>query len=332
MTERNPQIEIDRSVLKNVDWEKYDAVVRSFRDIDCVSTLDVSPISQQETGAVANGCEKVSALCFDRVWGSQCPSEVRFFMGTEEEHEQLKFERLVESSFEPISNLVHSEDTYTLAAVLLTIMPRLAGKTASICKDGIPDPTIGRSLAITLANTLGREIPVVYRSEQTMQREYRQGHSPCIVATLSGLKIVDESTTSWEQVLQFRKDKEAVNKYRRFVHWLDGEMVGRPIDFIVDELNNRMEDYELSMKRHGLKTVLGFAKCLLDKDNVIASSVASAAGAVAGGEFVAGAAFVATLVGTASVNIAEQLIELQDYGKGKQAEVAYVIAAKNSFK
>jgi hypothetical protein len=46
-----------------------------------------------------------------------------------------------------------------------------------------------------------------------------------VMVTLENLQIVDEKGLSWDQVVSFREDTEARKKYRRFLHWLDKEMV-----------------------------------------------------------------------------------------------------------
>ena len=67
------------------------------------------------------------------------------------------------------------------------------------------------------------------------------------------MKIVDESSLTWEHVLAIRKDPEAMRKLRQMMHWLDGAMLGRSINFIEDEIGKRVDSYEEGLKSTGAK-------------------------------------------------------------------------------
>ena len=72
---------------------------------------------------------------------------------------------------------------------------------------------------------------------------YQKGNREVIIATLDDLDIVVEEQLSLEQVMEFRADDQIRGKYKRLLHWLDKEMVGRSPNFVRDEVAIRLDDY-----------------------------------------------------------------------------------------
>ncbi|MEA2465378.1 MAG: hypothetical protein QOJ98_3125 [Acidobacteriota bacterium] len=108
------------------------------------------------------------------------------------------------------------------------------------------------------------------------------------------------------------------------VHWLDNEMRGRTAAFIADELAIRLEDYEWSLRKHGIATVTGTLEHLLDAKFLGAgSAVVAALGLTAGG---ATAAFVGGtfIAGKMIVEITHAAVELIDKRRQAVGPIAFV--------
>lgn len=266
-----------------------------------------------ESVAVAFHVPKTAALYFDRVWSSPAyedapPADIRVWGATEfEVHTQAALLALERQLW---------VDEEELAADLM--------KLASAERWQNP---LERSIAIELTTKFQAPCVPVYQSRATRDEQYRPGRIDLIVATVTALELVDESVLTWEQVVEFRRDREARAKYRRFVHWLDTELVERPVTFIADEVAARMSDYEWSMKKHGIKTAIGSLSSLLDPAFIAASSAAVTSAAIAADGRIAALTGIGITIGRAVLSIGSALVDLADERR-KWAEIAYAYDLK----
>ncbi|MFX0199648.1 MAG: hypothetical protein ACFFCW_26290 [Candidatus Hodarchaeota archaeon] len=163
----------------------------------------------------------------------------------------------------------------------------------------------------------------VYASLSMVDSVYQIGDYHTLIPILANIGVVSEDQLSWEHIEHFRKDRTAHNKYKRLLHWLDKEMVGKPQSFIEDEIAIRIEDYEASLKKHGIKTVLGTLEYILG-DGFIKSAGIAIGAAVAGGlaaGLVAGGGF---LIGQTAVKVVQRAYDLRESSREEKGELAYV--------
>lgn len=150
---------------------------------------------------------------------------------------------------------------------------------------------------------------------------------------MENLKIVDEEKLTWEQVLELRNDKQSRLKYKRSIHWLDKEMIGKSQSFIEDDISIKLDDYEGALKKHGIKTVIGTVKEMLNsKDFLAGTALASSAigylsepshGLIAGGSLV---------VSNLTIRLAEKLLSFKECETGKNSEISWVYEVKKKTK
>jgi hypothetical protein len=168
----------------------------------------------------------------------------------------------------------------------------------------------------------------VYDSVVDRDKGYQEGEHQVIVATLSNVGIVEEEQLTWEQVLEFRRDEETHAKYKRFLHWLDKEMVGKSQSFIQDQIALRLEDYERALKKHGIKTVVGTIQEALDGKYLLGATGAGAPFTLAGhpvlGALVAGG----LIVGKVGVRLIETKLDFDDVERGPNSEISWVYEVK----
>lgn len=239
---------------------------------------------------------KTAALCYDRVWSfsERCvPRDIRCFGGTclERGLAGMRLDNVM--SDRPISHmqLLSSFDLPAVAQVFSF-------------KCGIP------------------MIPI-FSIVTPLESVYRSGDHQVIVATLTDLNIVSEDALTWEQVLEFRKDKESQYKYKRLLHWLDKEMIGKSQNFIKEDIELRLHDYEHALKKHGVKTVLGTISEALDGKYVLGAS------GMAGSLILSGYPNLGVLVGSGLiigktvVKLAQTLLDFDDVQCGLNSEISW---------
>ena len=186
-----------------------------------------------------------------------------------------------------------------------------------------------QELALDYHVRTGAAVAPLYDSVQRREAQYQSGETPVVIAVVEDLNIVAEESLSWEQVIEFRRDVPARLAYRSFIHWLDKDMIGKSVQFVVDEVSARMERYEWAMRKHGLQTVLGALECTLNAKTLLSASAAvltvqslsheSLLSLLAGGGLV---------VGKAAVTAAVKLIERADIRQAHR-DIAFVHEARS---
>ncbi len=189
-----------------------------------------------------------------------------------------------------------------------------------------------RQIALSYHVRTGAAVAPLYNSAQSREAQYGSGETPVVIAVVENLNIVAEESLSWEQVIEFRRDVPARLAYRNFIHWLDKDMVGKSVQFVVDEVNARMERYEWAMRKHGLQTVLGALECTLNAKNLLGTSAAVLTVQSLSHEallsVLAGSGLV---VGRAAITAAVKLIERADILEAHR-DIAFVHEARSRLK
>jgi hypothetical protein len=124
-----------------------------------------------------------------------------------------------------------------------------------------------------------------------------------------------EYNLSWEQVLQFRKDKDAREKLLRLRRLANVTLSGYTHSKAMDEIAKRVDEYEWALKKHGIETVVGG----------ITSVLSFAAGPTAvqllSGNLYAAVAAGVTVGSAVLVWVKDRLIEQSSI---QRSEVAYI--------
>mgnify|MGYP000915221070 CR=1 FL=1 len=96
---------------------------------------------------------------------------------------------------------------------------------------------------------------------------------------LSGLNLVDASKLSWKQILEIRDDKESINKLKRLRLFIYENYNDKPLNYIKDDLNQRIYDYENTAKELGLKTKESIFKAIFSSESTVGLTAAAIASA-----------------------------------------------------
>lgn len=284
---------------------------------------------RDQSAVIAHGTPKTAALCFDRVWDRDprrgVPESIGFYGGTLEELTILTIDRLMELMLFRMedSNREVSERAEAILAQIYPYFLKVIGiKSAEDVSDLVGMGC--RFLGDGLFDNYSLNIPISYTSIKSRDMEFQRGDYSVLISCFTNLAIVDEEALDWEQVIEFRRDDEARKKYRRLTHWLNKEMLGKPREFIEDEIAIRHEDYTWALKKHGLKTLVGSLSATFDHRALIASSATAAGVAYAGHDILGILAAAGVIVGKAVIELTRGWIDINDAKRGTNSEISYV--------
>lgn len=276
-----------------------------------------------ESAAVSLWLPKTSALCYDRVFGfpgGGIPEDIRFGGGTEGEVGYLVRRLFLNSVLQ--GKKLHPS------------IQELFDEHIDPLKMGVDPKTllvVAENQCISIAYSRECGIPVVpvfHIREEGERLLHEPGNYRVIVTTLSDLSIIDEEKLVWEQVQQFREDEDVRKKYRKLIHWLDAEMVGKSQAFIRDEISKRLDDYEWALKKHGIETLLGSISDVLDGKFLAGASATGAVLSLLDEPGLAALTATGLVLSKAIVGISERLVALEDIRRGPNSEVAYIHEAR----
>jgi len=81
--------------------------------------------------------------------------------------------------------------------------------------------------------------------------------TPGLEVCLDFIPVILDAKLTWEQVLEFRKDKNAREKLDRLRRWFTIDLLTKSEEEIKSTLGKRLDDYNWALKKHGVQTVIG---------------------------------------------------------------------------
>jgi hypothetical protein len=149
---------------------------------------------------------------------------------------------------------------------------------------------------------------------------------------LMNMGIVDTSNVTWEQIVEIKQDESAVKKLRNFRLFAYENFNGKSMSYISDRIDQKMDEYELACKKHGLELVSSSVSMLLDSKSLLGLSAIVAASIWAGNWQVASAAAIGeTLIETSKLTI-NVLMKRHEYTAYRtNHELAYLFHLKEKF-
>jgi hypothetical protein len=261
---------------------------------------------------------KTAALCFDRVWAASddvVPEPIRCWGGTDTELSGV--------------GLAAGFNIQTNRTRIITMVGP-EEKKLEMMKAGTDYglATAFRKISASFAAKYKTPLIPVFDFIKQRNHMYGEGDRDVVVTALDNLNIVDEKLLTWEQVTEFRKDEDSQMKYRRFLHWLDKEMVGKSQIYIEDEIAIRLDNYESALAKHGIKTIVGAIEESLDGKMFLQAF------AIADRLNLAGHPTLGFLVGTGIIagKIIIRLIQVKlgydDIERSQDGEISWVYEAK----
>jgi hypothetical protein len=206
-------------------------------------------------------------------------------------------------------------------------IPDLYGRRLEVAP-GMGDPLVRDGYARLFSEKLkaaenGNFVPV-YESKEKMNKEFKNGNNEVVVYVLENLEIVDENKLSWSQVVDFRGDKDSRKAYRRMLHWMEKEMQGKTFNFIQDEVEIILSDYQIALKKHGIKTILGEIEGVFSKEILIPQAIIGATGVVAGKPMLSASICGVLTLGKVVATVAKRLYDIRMETNIIANEIAFV--------
>jgi hypothetical protein len=172
---------------------------------------------------------------------------------------------------------------------------------------------------------------IFYHSQKHFQDDFSNGKQEVLTSAISNIAMVQEAKLNWEQVIEFRKDKEARIKYIRLTRWIDNELLTKPKNQIEDEIAIKLDDYNWTIKKHGIQTAIGTLSSIIDAKFLSSSSLATTAAALTGGGLLAALTSLSLLFGKTAITFGSKYIENLEKRRKDNFEIAYLFDIKKKF-
>jgi len=268
-----------------------------------------------QSSVVPSNSAKTAALFFDRVWSPGSFGEkfddIFFTGGTE--LEMWLGTAIALAAGETQGQIVVGPSALLQDSPIIVAANSIASSDFSF--------GMARAISESIRTAHGIGTVPMFSSSAAQDQAYTVGDARILVASIQNLGLIDDDKLSWDQVLEIRKDKESVAKLRKLRNWAESNMEGKPLSFMTDAIGARLSDYEWSVKKHGIQTVIGTMQSLVDPKFLAAAAITTGVGAEFGHGLTVGAV---TIVGQTAWSIAERFLDLADARKGENAEVAYI--------
>lgn len=185
----------------------------------------------------------------------------------------------------------------------------------------------------TIAEEYSRKgiiVTPVYSTEEAFIADIGAGKTRNFQAALSHIPVIEEEKVEWRQILDFRKDKDSVRKYRKLRMWLRDTMEATTLDEAADIIGLKLDDYEFVLKKHGFSTVLGGLSQIIDWAENNKSTSAAVLAAWLSGPIFGGIASAGLAVG-AVIWVGERMLERNEIARGEGEEIAVLLDIKKEF-
>jgi hypothetical protein len=151
----------------------------------------------------------------------------------------------------------------------------------------------------------------------------------CLSATQ--IRVIDTTKVTIPQIMEFRKDREAMNKMRGFRLFAYEQYIGKNKAFIEDDIQKRLADYDEAVKACGFDTKVKTLSFLFESKCLIGTFAASAVSLLMGNAQLAAEAFGAGTVielGKLSLEYAKNKSEMRKICR--ENPVSYIADAKKA--
>lgn len=168
----------------------------------------------------------------------------------------------------------------------------------------------------------GSQLIPIFDNDSFLVNYIPKGNEIGYSAALHNLPLVVEDIMPWDQIFEFRKDKETLQKYRRLRLWLSDSLNAESTSEAEDKIALMINDYQWAIKKHGLQTRIGLLKQLTTSSNLQKIIVGGGVSAILISPIFA-ALFSGVMIGAEiTAYIAERKVESADIERGENSEIA----------
>jgi len=138
---------------------------------------------------------------------------------------------------------------------------------------------------------------------------YEPSNEYLIDAVARNLPSIIESKASWPQIHEFRRDRRALQDYRRIRLWLASGIKAQSAIQASDIVAQQIDDYEAALRKHGFETSLGALTQLLEPKALISAATGAGLAAFLDGPVTASLVGSGVMVGQVALWLAKRRIE-----------------------
>jgi hypothetical protein len=145
------------------------------------------------------------------------------------------------------------------------------------------------------------------------------------------IRVVDTTKVSLSQIMEFRKDKETMNKMRKFRLFAYQQFSGKDKAFIEDDIQQRISDYYDTLDASGFDTTIKTLSFLFDSKVLMGTFATTAASLLMGNGQLAAEAFSAGTIlelGKLSLEFAKHKNELEKICR--ENPISYIADARKT--
>jgi hypothetical protein len=270
-----------------------------------------------ETCAIAPDNPKTAALFFDRIWfpfpHDKVLEDIVFYGGTQ-----------FEIWSNVLSTLMSGETLLSECELEKVLENSPIRQEIELLKENNESALLARVVAEAFRQERGIDVIPIFTSGEAMDRAYVAGDRRALLVAVESLNLINESELTWEHVIEIRRDTESTRKLRQLRHWADSLLEGKSVAYISDEIGVKLAEYEWTMRKHGIKTVLGSMQTILDSRFIGALSILGCAMATGFGPKAGLLSATIPAMAKAGFSVGEALLNLADARRGPGAEVAFV--------
>jgi hypothetical protein len=128
------------------------------------------------------------------------------------------------------------------------------------------------------------------------------------LATISNLEVIDAESLPWEQIINIRKDANALRKLRSLRLFFSDELADKEPAYIRDRMAQIIDEYRTECRRLGAKTRVTLVRGTINSPTMLASAISGLAAATVGHPSLA--AF--SMSAGAAIEVAGVLINLRE--------------------
>ncbi len=86
--------------------------------------------------------------------------------------------------------------------------------------------------------------------------------------TLLDTPLIDTKNADWDQIVEMRADSDAHKKLINLRFFFHDNYQGKPITYIEDDINKRLDAYKHTSKKHGFDLITSSLSTLLDAKQI----------------------------------------------------------------
>lgn len=301
--------------------------------------MDRFPLANETFCVTNTSLLKQAALLFDRVYCPpnqiehyNIPKEIIFYSF---QGEVVTKKLVIEAWYRMVSHLENTEDKKAIDRLSEDeFLHKMTSEFKNLSEKQNNVREIINNIYIKKISEgysqVGFYVTPVFSSQIACDTVFPPGDSRTYQAVFNNLPLVSNDI-SWEQVLEFRKDSIACGHYRELRIWLNDALKTKSVTEATDIIGQRIDKYEWAIKKHGLETLTGSLKILLDSKYVAAITTGAGIAGLVGGPIWALVAGGSLALGKVAIWISERLIELEDIKRSRYSEVALIYEIKRKF-